>query len=141
MLRSEFASAFGTLTESFGKKTSDALASAYFEALQHCEIMDFEYAITRVLQDDPHFPKVPRILEFVMLRERQGRPLNIGDNKTFSFHCSCGDRFTVIKEVHLGFSQNGKVIPCDCGTQWSVEEMRMRMNDAIINGTFYADLP
>ena len=133
MLRSEFAVPFGILTESFGKKQSDHLAQAYFEALQYCDVRDFEYAVTRILQDDAHFPKVPRILEFIQMQERRSKNWNDVESQFFSFECrECGDRWAAFK-IHV---VAGTVYTCGCGKKFYGEPMREAMVSAQVRNEY-----
>jgi hypothetical protein len=141
MMKHEFSEEMTKLIDAFGKKTTGPMLDAYFDQLQHCRFEDFQYAVTRILQDEAMWPKVPKILEYVGVRERQGRYDPNADSKTFSFHCSCGDRFSVIKDIHFAYNRMHDSIACDCGKSWAVPFMQSEMNRALALPQHYADLP
>jgi len=116
----------------FKKNIDMELIKAYWLALQYWSTADLEYCITRVLQDDTSFPKVPRLRQ--ILRERNGRRdarslQSVGPS--FRFHCnSCASEFTVLLtqfESDKGFIWCSGYSKSICSRSWKTSELRDEM--------------
>ena len=113
----------------FKKEIHKELIDAYWKALRNVTEADFDYCITKILQDDKAFPKVPRfreILSRIRNGAEQGYIRKVSAHE--SFHCrDCDEDFSVI----LATNDNSMVTcPGSCGRRWTVGELKTRMLDA-----------
>ena len=91
MDRAEFLTEIKRL-EVFKKPTAD-LIDAYWDALGSYGAEEFRFAVTRILQNDDKFPKVPAIV--AAMGQRRGVSTT---DQFVHFRClSCGQDFAVIK--------------------------------------------
>lgn len=131
MERSDFEFQINRL-QCFKRKIDAELVQAYWETLRYVSEPDLRACVTKILQEDRLFPKMPRFKQLLDLIRRGGTLTQSNGPHSQSFHCTiCDADFTVV------FGTNDKrVIPCEghgksnCGRKWSVTELKTRLLDS-----------
>jgi hypothetical protein len=131
------------LYNAYGQKQNPERNYAYYEALQYAKPEELAFAVTRIIQDDPHFPKTPRIIEFMMMASK-GEGARAEDCGYYVFVCpKCLRSIAIFKSQMVA----KLTIPCDntatseCNKAWNGEAVQRVMESHNYDRATFAVLP
>lgn len=114
------------------KEIDPDMKEAYWMALKSVTLTEFNYCITKILQEDRLFPKIPRFERLLELRRKGSSPMNINGSHLQSFHCTvCDVDFSVV----FG-SNETRIISCEgsgksnCGRTWTLGVLKTKLIDS-----------